>query len=256
MTAIGHVVRYFRRHGLRQTLQRLVNRCIYGSQALVVTRVSLGGPPVVDRVGEIRLRLATPSDLRRLGDLERYDRRGSIIRARVEEDGDWLFVADHADRIVATRLVSRVVPPQGIISKVLTLSPRQVWGGEVFCVPEYRGRGIGRHLSLFGDRYVASLGYTEIFGAIAAANIPSLRMHLRKGVRFDCYVSYLRCLCYHRLRVTREIPTALTSNCETVGRTHIWQERDERYSIDSTQSVGKTWTCQVCGDESDTKPTS
>lgn len=206
MALVGPVLKYLRRHGLRRTIPRIVNRGIYGWQKLVITRIRLDGPPAEHRVGEIELRAATASDLNNLGELERYDRRGSIIRAHVEEDGDWLFVACHGRRIVGTRLVSRTVPPLGVVSRVVTLGPGQVWGGEVFCVPDARGQGIARHLSTFGDRHMASLGYTEIFGVVDAGNIPSLRMHRHKGVQFVCYVTYVRLLFFERLRVSPDIP--------------------------------------------------
>jgi GNAT superfamily N-acetyltransferase len=200
-------LKYYRRFGFRRLARMVASRYVYASHECVITRISLEGPPVDDRIGTIELRLAGPGDLARLEQLEPYDRRGSIIRAHVEEDRNWLFVASDRDRIVATRLVSGSVPPYGVVARAIRLGPGQLWGGEVFCVPEYRNRGIGRCLSLFGDRYLASLGYREIVGVIDAANIKSLRMHLHKGVELIYHVSYVRVLFYKRVAITQDVST-------------------------------------------------
>lgn len=210
-SAVSHVSKHFRRQGARHTLRLLVRRCLCGSNEFVITRASLGGPPVEEGVDDIMFRLASRFDLAKLGEFDRYGRHGRMARASVVEDHDWLFVASHSERIVATRLIGRNVPPHGIMHKVVKLAPGQVWEKEMFCLPEYRGRGIARRLSLFSDRYLAAQGYTQLLGVIAARNVPSLRMHVHKGVEFVCYVSYSRLLVHERLRISPEIPTALWS---------------------------------------------
>lgn len=199
-------LKHYRRLGFRRLAHAVASRYVYGSHECVITRISLAGPPADDRIGTIELRLAGPDDLDRLEQLEPYDCRGSIIRAHVEEDRDWLFIACDRDRIVGTRLVSRSIPPYGVVARAIRLGSGQVWGGEVFCVPEYRNRGIARCLSLFGDRYLVSLGYREIVGVIDAANIQSLRMHLHKGVELIYHVSYVRMLFYERMAITEDVP--------------------------------------------------
>jgi GNAT superfamily N-acetyltransferase len=208
-SAVNHVLKHLRRQGARHTVKLLVRRCLCGAKEFVITRASLAGPPIAERLGEIVFRLATRADLARLTEFDRYDRHGVMARASVEEDHDWLFVACHAERIVAMRLVGRNVPPHGIMHKVVKLAPGQVWEKEMFCLPEYRGRGIACRLSLFSDRHLAGQGYTELLGVVAARNIASLRMHVHKGVEFVCYVSYSRLLIHERLRISREIPDGL-----------------------------------------------
>jgi GNAT superfamily N-acetyltransferase len=213
-SAATHVIKHFRRHGALHTLRVLARRCVYGSHEFVITRARLGGPPVDEHVGDIAFRMAREADLARLGELDRFGRRGSMARAAVEEDGDWLFVGCHADRIVALRLVARDVPPHGVVHKVVKLSPDQVWEKELFCLPEYRGRGIARELSLFSDRALAAQGYTELFGIISVDNTASLRLHARKGVDFACYASYRRFLTHERLQVARDLPKELWTRME------------------------------------------
>jgi GNAT superfamily N-acetyltransferase len=189
--------------GLLGVLRVLVRRYVYRAQRFVVVRSDLAGPPVPDRVGDVVLRPATPCDLGRLDELEPYG-RGARQRRYVEEDKDWLFVACDGERIVATSRTCRALPPasrdgRGLMPRVLQLGPGEVWAGDVFCVPEYRNRGIGGQLELFGDRWLASLGYTTRFGSIEITNTIAARMHSRIGKQPALYVSYSRLLFFERV---------------------------------------------------------
>jgi GNAT superfamily N-acetyltransferase len=206
---IAHGWRYFRRRGLKATVRTVINRFVYGFQKFVVYRTCLVGPPAADHVGDIVFRLATPADLDYLVEFERYG-LGTSQRAHVKYDNDWLFVACHGDRIVATRRYGRNVPPGSLMSPVLRLEPSQVWSADAFCLPEYRNQGLNRHFGLFTMRFLASQGYTEEFGVIVATNIPSLRSVLHRGSQFVHFVSYSRILFYERLHVANDVPTELT----------------------------------------------
>jgi GNAT superfamily N-acetyltransferase len=207
---LGNWWRYVRHHGLMAAGRIMINRYVYRSHRFVVTRAVLAGPPAADHAGDIVFRLATSSDLDHLDELERYG-RGSTHRSHVKQDSDWLFVACHGDRIVATRRYSRALPPasrdgHGLMSRVMQLDPGQVWVADTFCLPEYRRQGLARLLGLFAKRFLASLGYKENFSAIAITNTPALRMSRHQGSQRVCYVSYFRLLFYERLRVSKEIP--------------------------------------------------
>ena len=179
----------------------VVNRYIYRSEAVVIVRATLAGPPPADHIDDIVFRRATAADLNRLEELDRYG-RGSIQRAYVQNDNDWLFVACHGDRIVAVRRYStRVRDPR--VSRVVALRPGQVWSADIFALPEYRSQGIGRSLAVFADRYMASRNYTELLGAISASNEPSIRLSLGKGTELLHYVSYKRLFGYERVRVSK-----------------------------------------------------
>jgi hypothetical protein len=205
VTSLGPAWRYFRRRGVLATLRTFIRRYVYGAYEEIVIRTRLVGPPVPDRFGDFVFRLSTPADLDRLDELERFG-RGSAQRAGVREDDDWLFVACHGDRIVATRRYTRVVPPHGLMARVVQLEPGQVWSADAFCRPEYRNQRINHHFGLFTQRYLASLGYTEQMTAIALDNVPSLRGSRRKGGQPLYHVSYRRRLFYTRLRVSPELP--------------------------------------------------
>lgn len=182
---------------------------LYRSRQYVVFDDDLAGPAAVDRVGDVVLRLATPADLTRLHELEPYG-RGSRQREYVERDGDWLFVACHGDRIVATARYGRVVR-DAVLARVVVLEPGQVWGADQFCLPDFRNRGISRLLAVFANRWLAALGYTEVGSSVDAANAASIRMTLHKGCRARLYVSYSRVLAWERLRVSKDVPEHLAS---------------------------------------------
>jgi GNAT superfamily N-acetyltransferase len=188
-------------------IRAIIIRYVYRSEQCVIFGDRLSGPPADDRVDDIVFRQATPSDLEHLDELERYG-RGSRQRAFVEQENDWLFVACHGDRIVATARYGRVVRDE-VISRVVHLEQGQVWGADQFCLPEYRNRGISRLLALFANRYLASRGYTDVASSVLVTNTSSLRMTLHKGNKPLYYVSYSRMLFWERLRVSKSMPRRL-----------------------------------------------
>jgi GNAT superfamily N-acetyltransferase len=205
VTRLVRLWRSFRTRGLRATIRAVVDRYIYHAHKRVIVRCGFAGPPVADHVGDVRFRLATPLDFDRLDELERYGRGSSTHRAYVEKDRDWLFVACHGDRIVATLRYGCVVR-DAVAAQVVQLGPGQMWAADVFCLPEYRSQSIGRHLLLFAWRFLASRGYTEVFGTVTVTNMPSIRMSVQAGCKLHCFVSYVRVLLYERLSVSKEFP--------------------------------------------------
>ena len=209
-TLIAHGWSYFRRRGLRATVGTMLSRFVYGSQQFVVYRTLLGGPPADDRVGDIVFRLATSTDIDDLEEFEPYG-LGASQRAYVLCDEDWLFVASHGDRIVATRRYGRQVPAGSLISRRLRLGSRQVWSADAFCLPDYRNQGLNRRFGRFTMRFLASQGYAEEFGVITASNIASLRSVLGRGSEFVYFVSYSRVLFYEHFRMSDNLPADLSA---------------------------------------------
>ena len=204
MSALGTGWRYLRRHGVMPAIQRFITRWIYRSKECVVFDDRMTGQPVDDRVGDVVFRVATASDLDHLDELEPYG-RGSSERAYVQKDGDWLFVACHGERIVATARYGLVIRDD-FVSDVFHLEARQVWGADQFCLPNYRNRGISRLLALFANRYLASLGYTSVATSVLMSNKPSLRMTVHKGCKPLYYRSSSRILVWERQSVWKSMP--------------------------------------------------
>ena len=67
------------RRALVPAIQAAIARYVYRSQQYVIFGDGLAGPPAVDRLEDIVFRLATPSDLEHLDELEPYN-RGSPAR--------------------------------------------------------------------------------------------------------------------------------------------------------------------------------
>src|SRR2546425_9018185 len=117
---IVHGWRYFRRRGLKATVRTMIHRFIYGFHKFVVYRTCLAGPPAADHVRDIMFRLATPADLDHLAEFERYG-LGTSQRADVHDDQDWLFVACHRERLVASRRARPAGAAGSLISPGLPL---------------------------------------------------------------------------------------------------------------------------------------
>lgn len=192
-----------RDRGVGGALRAVHGRCVSRSR-FHITRCPMAGPPVDDGDGSVAFRLATPADRSGLEALERYGRGAGHLR-HVAEDRDWLFLACDGDRIVATLRYGRVIRDP-LAARLVQLGPTEVWTGDIFCVPEYRNRGIGRHLTRFVWRFLAARGYTHVRGAIDVGNVASLRMCLHAGCEVSCLVSYWRVLCYERLRISSASP--------------------------------------------------
>lgn len=206
MSRLGNWWRYLRRRGVSASIGAFIDRFVYRSYRCVITHSFVEGPPAADHVGAIKFRVAAPSDLDHLQEFERYGR--GATRRYVEEDKDWLYVACDGDRIVATRRSSLVIR-DNLLSRVIKLEPGQFWGADSFCLPEYRNRGIVRHLKIFGDRHLASLGYKEFVSSIEATNQASLSASRAAGRQVLYYVSFLRILFWERLHVSKDIPASL-----------------------------------------------
>jgi GNAT superfamily N-acetyltransferase len=204
MSRLKNWLRYARKHGLLAASRAFRDRWIYRSYRCVITYSVAAGPPVPDQIGDVRFRPATPSDYEQLREFEGSG-RGERARWYVDHENDSVVVACHGDRIVGFRRASRVIR-DSVVSRVVKLEPGQFWGADVFCLPEYRSGGIGRHLKVFTDRYMASLGYKEHFGSIDVTNIASLRASRAAGREAAYYISYLKVLFWERLRVSKDVP--------------------------------------------------
>jgi hypothetical protein len=200
---------YFRRNGVRAAVRAIIGRYIHRSVEYLVLCSRTIDQDAPDRVGDVVFRLATPSDRE---SLQRFDRARRVTQhPSLAPHREWCFLACDGDRIVATRRYTDTLPPQGLMSRVLRLTRGQLWAADVFCLPQYRNRGIARGLGLFAQRVLAAEGFTEFFGGITVANTASLRMTLHDS-EFVCHVRYVRCVFRERLRLSRELPASFRAS--------------------------------------------
>lgn len=197
---------YLRHNGLVPTLSAFARRYVYRSLEHVIMCSRTIDQDAADHVGDVVLRLATPADAERL---RRFDQaREAPHRPPLGVHREWCFIACDGDRIVASRRYMDELPSYRLVSRVVRLQPGQLWADDVYCLAEYRGRGIARSLGLFAQRVLATDGYRDFFGSISVTNAASLRMTLHDS-DFVCHLRYVRLLLYERLRVSTEIPPPL-----------------------------------------------
>src|SRR5262245_59440334 len=193
--------RFLARHGLRETLRRMV----YRHRGVVIIKATLAGPPFDPGADGLVFREATADDLAALGTLAPFH-GADQLRAFVKEDGERLHIARDGGRIVGFRRVSRTLSQRWFLARVLHLTPEQVWTKDLFVHPDYRNRNVGRRLALAQDRALAGCGFKEMLSSVDIDNVASLRMSFRKGSRPVCVVSYHRLLFYQRCDVSRSLP--------------------------------------------------
>lgn len=197
---------YVRHNGVRATLRGIARRYVYRSLHYIVLCSRTIDEHAADRVGDVVFRLATPADAE---PLRRFDRCRRALRQPVlAPQREWRFIACDGDRIVATRRYTDALPRHALIARVVQLGEGQLWADDLFCLPQYRNRGIARRLGLFAQRVLAAEGFGEFLGSIRATNAASLRMTLHDSA-FVCEAWYVRCLFYERLRISRDLPRHL-----------------------------------------------
>jgi len=98
---------------------------------------------------------------------------------------------------------------------VVRLGPDGLWSVDLYCVPEYRGRGIGVWLPLTMDRYLAAAGYRGMYSATRLDNHAAIRATLKQGDEFRGVVTYRRLLFRRTLIVSTDITEALAAACLT-----------------------------------------
>jgi GNAT superfamily N-acetyltransferase len=200
--------RYVRTRGIRHSLRRIVFGYIAGAERWALFYNRLDGPPVAAVHGEITFRPYEPRDAESLAVFEPYIRRSRFL-AWVEE-GSFVYLALHGVRPVAYRIVSKH-GPRGPLSSVVRLGPDEVWVVDLYCVPEYRGRGIGVWLPLNMDRQLAAAGYRGGYAATLLSNRASLRAVLKQGDEFRAVVTYRRRVFRKTLSLSTDIGEVLAA---------------------------------------------
>jgi GNAT superfamily N-acetyltransferase len=199
---------YIRTRGIRHSLGRLVFGYVVGSERWALFYNRLDGPPAPTTHGEITFRSYATSDAEALIAFEPYMRRSRFL-AWIDE-GCLVYLALHGARPVAFRIVS-TRGPEGPLSRVVKLKPDEVWVVDLYCVPEYRGRGIGVWLALAMDRALAAAGYHGMYAATLLGNPAALRTVFKQGDEFRSVVTYRRLLIRRTLTISTDINEALAA---------------------------------------------
>jgi GNAT superfamily N-acetyltransferase len=200
--------RFLRTRGIRHSLDRFVFGYVAGSERWVLFYNSLDGPPAPAAHGEITFRPYDPGDAESLAAFEPYIRRSRLLVWIAY--GCFVHLALHGERPVGYRIVSPL-GPLGPLSRVVRLGPDELWSVDLYCVPEYRGRGIGVWLPLSMDRHLAAAGYRGMYSATRLDNHAAIRATLKQGDEFRGVVTYRRLLFRRTLIVSTDITEALAA---------------------------------------------
>lgn len=209
-TPIRFAWTYVRTRGVRATVHGLVRRFVFARDSWILTKGDLPGPPAESDPHGIVFRRATSEDLANLDSL-RPHKRPEELRARVLDEGAYLYVACDGPRVVGYRIAGRQPLRYSPAARYFKLGDREICTYEIFCHPDYRSRGVARRLRLASNHMLAQEGYRRRVSAIATDNIPSLRSSLgsENGTRPVLHVTYVRFLLYHRYRTSPELPAVV-----------------------------------------------
>ncbi len=63
----------------------------------------------------------------------------------------------------------------------LALEPGEVWGFDLYLMPEHRGGGMSNDFFALFRRFLREAGYARVYGAVDAANLPAVWLHKVQG---------------------------------------------------------------------------
>jgi GNAT superfamily N-acetyltransferase len=198
--------RYLRTRGVAHTLRKFVFGYVAGAERWVLFYNRLDGPPAPSVHGEITFRPYDPADAASLATFEPYLRRSRFLAWIAE--GCFAHLAFHGARPVGFRIVS-TRGPHGPLSRVVRLGSDEVWVIDLYCVPEYRGRGIGVWMALNMDRHLAAAGYHGMYSTNRFDNHAAIRTSLKQGDEFRGVVTYRRFLFRQALTISTDIQEVL-----------------------------------------------
>lgn len=170
-------IHYARARGVRTTLAKAMDLYVAGQQTWHVIREDLAHPaPAGPEASSLDVRFARPDDLDWLAAL------GHVDRATLAEwmGADYfMFVAFRAGRPVGFRCVCRRAPPW--VADWFRLRPDQLYGVDVFTVPEQRRSGLARAIFARTSPMLHARGFTELLGVQRLDNVDSIAALARSG---------------------------------------------------------------------------
>jgi GNAT superfamily N-acetyltransferase len=137
----------------------------------------------------VTFRELKPSDFGELIALRPYLTE-EVIRLRLSA-GHRVYVATLGGRIVSTLLVAIDKAYIGYLKIAFPLSQREVYFGEAYTIPEYRGKRIHPACMLFASRQMYQLGYQHGVAFVFPRNRPALCSHGRIGFQKKGFIGFV-----------------------------------------------------------------
>lgn len=63
----------------------------------------------------------------------------------------------------------------------LSLEPGEVWGFDLYLMPEFRGGGMSNDVFALFRRHLRDAGYARVYGSVEASNLPAAWLHKVQG---------------------------------------------------------------------------
>jgi ribosomal protein S18 acetylase RimI-like enzyme len=162
----------------RKAWKRLSRKPTY-RQLLVLVHPFTEDMPVVEPKLPVTIEELQPPDFDEVIALRPYLNQ-EVIQLRIEA-GHRFYVAKLDERIVHVLLAGVNRAYIGYLEIAFPLSAEEVYFGEAYTVPQYRGNHIGSAVTAMINRQMSRKGYRRSVLFIHPSNTPSLRVHRRIG---------------------------------------------------------------------------
>lgn len=175
-----HVLDTFRMEGLKNGARKVYNRLsrkpMY-RELLVLVRPFTEDMPVVKPKLPVTIEELQPPDFDEVIALRPYLTH-KVIQLRLDA-GHRFYVAKLDGKIVHVLLVGIDKAYIGYLEIAFPLSPREVYLGEAYTIPQYRGNHISSGITTMVNKRMSTRGYQRAVLFVHPSNTPPLRAHRR-----------------------------------------------------------------------------
>lgn len=189
----------YQTEGLRGVWRKSRNRLAKQPQyrrLLVLELPFTDALPIIEPKVPATFEELAPADVDELIALRPYLTRW-VIEQRLEA-GHRFYVAKLNGRIVHTRLVAVNKAYIGYLKLAFPLSPREVYFGEAYTVPEFRRQGLHSACLSFVSRLMRQSGYHHAIALVYPRNRPALRSLEKVGFRRRGIIGFVSLLGAYR----------------------------------------------------------
>jgi RimJ/RimL family protein N-acetyltransferase len=169
----------------KRVIGKLLARLVRVQRILFFEGHTTGLPAVASAmVGEIRLFVAQPEDLRRFSPQLQAELQvpAALVERRVAR-GNVLLLATDQDRVVSMLWLGFCDQDVSEVGAVLKPRPGEFVTFHAYTVPGYRGRGLSTALNRLACAYAASQGAVRQLAWRRSSNQPALRVAEKLGQR-------------------------------------------------------------------------
>lgn len=209
-----HLICYIQIRGFRQTIAAIIESYGIAYRRWYVFYKPIALPATSKSDDGITFRIATIEDVDSLAVFEPYCRLSEF--RHYLENNVWVFLALDGNQPVAYNVVSRRSPTRPPLSWI-KLENNQLFGMDIYTLPEHRKREAARRLMAHRNRLLREWGYDETISTVREKNLPSLRLLSKPTARVVQRLTYLRFLWFSRTWVEADARQALETRLRQAG---------------------------------------